>query len=127
MAHEISTATMRAVVYNGTAYQVSTEDIAKSVITCQTDVIVRVTTAAICGSDLHIYRGFMGGVPPWTMGHEAIGYISEVGSAVSSFAVGDYVVIPDTVSTDQLQLEPASAPYFGFGSGEAWAEGLQGA
>ncbi|KAK2758853.1 putative alcohol dehydrogenase [Colletotrichum kahawae] len=99
-------ATMRAVVYDGVPFSIGVRAIAKPTIRNSADVVVRVTTAAICGSDLHIYRGFMGGIPPWTMGHEAVGYVSEIGDAVSSFNVGDYVIIPDTVSSDQLELEP---------------------
>ncbi|KAH9225364.1 hypothetical protein K456DRAFT_1939014 [Colletotrichum gloeosporioides 23] len=99
-------ATMRAVVYDGVPFSMGVRAIAKLTIRNSADVVVRVTTAAICGSDLHIYCGFMGGIPLWTMGHEAVGYVSEIGDAVSSFNVGDYVIIPDTVSSDQLELEP---------------------
>ncbi|KAF4474378.1 putative zinc-type alcohol dehydrogenase-like protein AdhB [Colletotrichum fructicola Nara gc5] len=117
-------ATMRAVVYDGVPFSMSVRDIAKPTIRNSTDVVVRVTTSAICGSDLHIYRGFMGGIPPWTMGHEAVGYVSEIGDAVS-FNVGDYVIIPDTVSSDQLELEPTSQEYFGFGNSVMGLGGLQ--
>ncbi|KAK2050967.1 GroES-like protein [Colletotrichum caudatum] len=109
-------ATMRAVVYQGTPFEMTVQDVAKPTILNGTDVVVRVTTSALCGSDLHVYRGYMGGAVPWTMGHEAVGYISELGDAVSSFAVGDYVIIPDTVSPDQLAMEPTSKEYFGFGN-----------
>ncbi|KAI5866785.1 hypothetical protein GGS23DRAFT_552069 [Durotheca rogersii] len=61
------------------------------------------------------YHGFSGGVPPWTMGHEAVGFISEVGSAMSSLAVGDYVVISDSESDGKLELRPEMPTYFGFG------------
>ncbi|GKT88887.1 alcohol dehydrogenase protein [Colletotrichum tofieldiae] len=61
-----------------------------------TDVVVRITSSAICGSDLHMYHGF-GGSPnvPYGFGHEAVGYISNIGDAVTSLNVGDYVIIPD--------------------------------
>ncbi|KXH57370.1 alcohol dehydrogenase, partial [Colletotrichum nymphaeae SA-01] len=107
---------MRAVVYHGTPFEMMVQDVAKPAILNETDVVVRVTTAAVCGSDLHIYRGYMGGAVPWTMGHEAVGYISEIGDAVSSFDVGDYVIIPDTVSEGHLEMEPRSKEYFGFGN-----------
>jgi threonine dehydrogenase-like Zn-dependent dehydrogenase len=56
------------------------EDVATPTILNETDAIVRITTAGICGSDLHVYRSVMGGGPvPYTLGHEAIGYISEIG------------------------------------------------
>ncbi|GKT61181.1 alcohol dehydrogenase protein [Colletotrichum tofieldiae] len=121
----LASATMRAVVYHGTPFEMTVQDVAKPTILNETDVVVRVTTSAVCGSDLHIYRGYMGGAVPWTMGHEAVGYISEVGDAVSSFAVGDYVIIPDTVSPDQLEMEPTSKEYFGFGNSQMGLGGLQ--
>ncbi|KAK1490361.1 alcohol dehydrogenase [Colletotrichum abscissum] len=117
---------MRAVVYHGTPFEMMVQDVAKPAILKETDVVVRVTTAAVCGSDLHIYRGYMGGAVPWAMGHEAVGYISEIGDAVSSFAVGDYVIIPDTVSEDHLEMDPRSKEYFGFGNSEMGLGGLQG-
>ncbi|KAI3534591.1 alcohol dehydrogenase GroES-like domain-containing protein [Colletotrichum abscissum] len=119
-------ATMRAVVYHGTPFEMMVQDVAKPATLKETDVVVRVTTAAVCGSDLHIYRGYMGGAVPWAMGHEAVGYISEIGDAVSSFAVGDYVIIPDTVSEDHLEMDPRSKEYFGFGNSEMGLGGLQG-
>ncbi|KAL0930276.1 alcohol dehydrogenase protein [Colletotrichum truncatum] len=119
-------ATMRAVVYQGTPFQMTVEDVAKPAILNETDVVVRMTTAGICGSDLHTYRGYMSGVVPYIMGHEAVGYVSEVGEAVSSLAVGDYVIIPDTVSPDQLEMEPTSKEYFGFGNSQMGLGGLQG-
>ncbi|KAF4474789.1 putative zinc-type alcohol dehydrogenase-like protein YycR [Colletotrichum fructicola Nara gc5] len=101
------------------------QDIARPSILNETDVVVRVTTSAVCGSDLHIYRGYMGGAVPLTMGHEAVGYISEIGDAVSSLSVGDYVIIPDTISADHLEMEPTAKEYFGFGNSEMGLGGLQ--
>ncbi|KAK2743329.1 putative alcohol dehydrogenase [Colletotrichum kahawae] len=119
-------ATMRAVVYHGTPFEMTVQDVARPTIVNETDVVVRVTTSAVCGSDLHIYRGYMGGAVPWTMGHEAVGYVSEIGDAVSSVSIGDYVIIPDTVSPDHLEMEPTSKKYFGFGNSEMGLGGLQG-
>ncbi|KAF4880969.1 S-(hydroxymethyl)glutathione dehydrogenase [Colletotrichum fructicola] len=118
-------ATMRAVVYHGTPFEMTVQDIARPSILNETDVVVRVTTSAVCGSDLHIYRGYMGGAVPLTMGHEAVGYISEIGDAVSSLSVGDYVIIPDTISADHLEMEPTAKEYFGFGNSEMGLGGLQ--
>ncbi|KAB8230816.1 uncharacterized protein BDW43DRAFT_313624 [Aspergillus alliaceus] len=54
------------------------------------------TTSAICGSDLHFYHGYWGPPNvPWGLGHEAVGYVSEVGGAVPSLLVGGYFIIPD--------------------------------
>lgn len=59
------------------------------------DAIVRITTATICGTDLHILKGDVPEVKPGTvLGHEAVGVIEEVGSAVSTLRKGDRVLIP---------------------------------
>lgn len=116
-------ATMRGVVFDGNPFQVSVVDLPRPNIINHTDAVVRITTSAICGSDLHMYHGVQGGTPPWGMGHEAIGYISEIGNAVSSLAVGDYVVIPDNVDSGHLEMEPESLQSYGGGSG---LDGLQG-
>lgn len=64
-----------------------------------TDAIVRVTSTAICGSDLHLY----GVLAPYltagdVLGHEFMGIVEEVGSAVDNLAVGDRVVVPFNIS-----------------------------
>lgn len=117
-------ATMRGVVYQGNPFQMTVQDLSMPVIQNQTDAVVRITMSALCGSDLHVYHGVASGTPPWTMGHEAVGYIEEIGSAVSAFNVGDYVIIPDTVNHGQLQMEPEAFEYFGNGAG--LTDGLQG-
>ena len=63
------------------------------------DAIVRITTTAICGSDLHLY-GVLGPLmePGDIMGHEPMGIVEEVGPAITNIAVGDRVVIPFTIS-----------------------------
>jgi threonine dehydrogenase-like Zn-dependent dehydrogenase len=59
------------------------------------DAIVRVTSTAICGSDLHIYNGFIPTMEKGDiMGHEFMGEVVEVGSGVSNLRVGDRVVVP---------------------------------
>jgi threonine dehydrogenase-like Zn-dependent dehydrogenase len=64
-------------------------------ITNSTDAIVKLSRAAICGSDLHIYRGTNPApATPWILGHEGIGYVSEVGEGVGSLTIGDSVIIP---------------------------------
>ncbi|GME26973.1 alcohol dehydrogenase [Neofusicoccum parvum] len=106
---------MRGVVYNS-PYNVSVTDLPMPTLQANTDAIVRMTYAAICGSDLHMYHGLQGDTAPWGMGHEGIGYISEIGDAVTALAVGDYVVIPDNVGTGHLNMEePASLSSFGVG------------
>lgn len=116
-------ATMRAVAWFGQTNNVSVIDMAVPRIMNQTDAIVRVTSAAICGSDLHFYHGYMGAADvPWGLGHEAVGYVEEVGSAVSSLQVGEYVIVPDNAHSGHYgQQHPIS-----FGSGSPDYGGLQG-
>ncbi|MBL6458262.1 glutathione-dependent formaldehyde dehydrogenase [Belnapia sp. T6] len=62
------------------------------------DAIIKVTSCAICGSDLHLYDGFMPGMENGDiMGHETMGIVEEVGSDVSNLKKGDRVVIPFTI------------------------------
>lgn len=59
-----------------------------------TDVILRVTATAICGSDLHIYSGGFPQPKPMILGHEFMGIVEEVGHSVNNLKVGDRVVVP---------------------------------
>ncbi|KAH6842360.1 chaperonin 10-like protein [Chaetomium sp. MPI-CAGE-AT-0009] len=87
--------TMRAVVWEGKPYEMAVRDVPRPEILHREDAIVRITTAAICGTDLHTYHGIFGSTtPPWSMGHEAVGVIVEVGQATEHFKVGDRVLIP---------------------------------
>ncbi|MFC4874024.1 zinc-dependent alcohol dehydrogenase [Negadavirga shengliensis] len=58
------------------------------------DIIVQVTSTAICGSDLHIYNGFVPETNDFVMGHEFMGNVVEVGSGVTGFKKGDRVIVP---------------------------------
>ncbi|HEY3278031.1 MAG TPA: zinc-dependent alcohol dehydrogenase [Syntrophorhabdaceae bacterium] len=63
------------------------------------DVIVKITLTAICGSDLHLYDGFMPTMEKGdVIGHEPMGEVVEVGSAVTHLKAGDRVVVPFTIS-----------------------------
>lgn len=62
------------------------------------DVILRVTATAICGSDLHIYNGFVPQKEPMVMGHEFMGVVEEAGSGVTELKPGDRVVVPFPVA-----------------------------
>ena len=70
------------------------EDRPTPTIDAPTDALVAVTAACVCGSDLWPYRGENDITPGQTIGHEMIGVVTEVGSAVTSFAPGDFVVVP---------------------------------
>lgn len=58
------------------------------------DIILKVTSTAICGSDLHIYNGMFPQVKPMVMGHEFMGIVEEKGSGITSLQVGDRIVVP---------------------------------
>ena len=62
------------------------------------DIIVRVTSTAICGSDLHIYNGFFPQLKDMVMGHEFMGVVEEVGPAVTKIKKGDRVVVPFVIA-----------------------------
>jgi threonine dehydrogenase-like Zn-dependent dehydrogenase len=104
---------MKAVLWEGKPYHMTVKDVPRPVIRSPTDVIVRVTTAAICGTDLHTYHGLFGGSDvPYSVGHEAMGIISEVGPEVQVYKVGDRVVVPDGVFTmNGRQLEVVAHGY----------------
>ncbi len=88
---------MRAVVYKG-KYEVAIEEVDDPRIEDPTDVVVKVTTAAICGSDLHMYEGRTGAEPGIIFGHENMGVVEEVGPGVASLKKGDRVVLPFNVA-----------------------------
>jgi alcohol dehydrogenase len=82
---------MRAAVFRS-ARVVETSDVPEPSILAPTDAILRVSRAAICGSDLHFFHGKAPMDPGTVMGHEAVGVVEEVGSAVADARVGDRVV-----------------------------------
>ncbi|WP_022869745.1 glutathione-independent formaldehyde dehydrogenase [Yaniella halotolerans] len=88
---------MKAVVYKG-PYEVSVEEVDDPKIQDPTDVIVRITSTAICGSDLHMYEGRTDAEPGITFGHENMGIVEEVGSGVTTVKEGDRVVMPFNVA-----------------------------
>lgn len=89
---------MKAVVYGGGTKDVSVEEIAKPEIEKPTDMVLKVTSAAICGSDLHMYEGRAEGAKGKTLGHEILGVVDEAGSGVQQLKKGDRVVLPFNVA-----------------------------
>jgi alcohol dehydrogenase len=84
---------MEALVYHGPG-QRAWESVDDPAIDAPTDAVVRIDSATICGTDLHILNGDVPTVEPGRiLGHEAVGTIEEVGSAVTSFAAGDRVLV----------------------------------
>ncbi|HYZ01852.1 MAG TPA: glutathione-independent formaldehyde dehydrogenase [Candidatus Binatia bacterium] len=88
---------MRAVVFQGPG-QVSVEAVHEPEIEEPTDAIVRITTSALCGSDLHMYEGRTAAQPGIVFGHEPLGVVAETGSGVRSLQPGDRVVMPFNIS-----------------------------
>jgi len=89
---------MKAVVWHAIG-DIGIDDVPEPRVHEPYDAIVRITTSAICGTDLHFVRGTMPGMAPGrVLGHEAVGVVEEVGSGVRDLAPGDRVVIPSTVA-----------------------------
>ncbi|WP_214407925.1 alcohol dehydrogenase catalytic domain-containing protein [Pseudonocardia lacus] len=85
---------MKALVYHGPGSK-SWEDVPDAAVQDPTDVVVRVDTTTICGTDLHILNGDVPAVTDGRiLGHEAVGTVAAVGAAVTGFAEGDRVLVP---------------------------------
>ena len=121
---------MKALTWQGKR-SVSVEEVPDPVIQEPTDAIVRITSTAICGSDLHLYEV----LGPYmhkgdVIGHEPMGIVEEVGSAVTNLRKGDRVVVPFNIScghcfmcglglqsqceTTQVKSKGSGAALFGF-------------
>ncbi len=74
--------------------KVTVDTVPDAKIQAPTDAVLRITSTAICGSDLHIYNGLFPQPRPMILGHEFMGIIEEVGSAVTKLKKGDRVVVP---------------------------------
>lgn len=89
---------MKAVVWNG-KHDVRVERMPDPGIVNPRDAIVRVTATAICGSDLHLYNGFIPSMKPGDiLGHEFMGIVEAVGPGVRNLRVGDRVVVPFNIA-----------------------------
>ena len=84
---------MKALVYHGPG-QRGWDTVADPTIIDPTDIVVRIDTSTICGSDLHILKGDVPETTPGTvLGHEAVGTVQEIGVGVSTVAAGDRVLL----------------------------------
>ncbi|HIN34963.1 MAG TPA: aldehyde dehydrogenase [Dehalococcoidia bacterium] len=88
---------MKAVVYKG-PFEVAVENVPDPEIKHPNDVIVKITSSCICGSDLHMYEGRTAAEAGIVFGHENMGLIQEVGPAVRTLKEGDRVVMPFNVA-----------------------------
>jgi threonine dehydrogenase-like Zn-dependent dehydrogenase len=123
---------MRATVLYG-AGDVRIENVPDATLIDPTDALIRVTRACICGSDLWPYRLMESSETGQSMGHEAIGVVEAVGSAVSQLKVGDVVIMPFAYSDGRcefcregLQTACVHGGFFGYaGMNGAQAEALR--
>lgn len=89
---------MKAVVYEGVK-NVGVKQVADPKIKETDDTIIRVTSTAICGSDLHLFHGRLPALKPgFVLGHETMGIVEEVGKDVTNLKKGDRVVVPFPVA-----------------------------
>ncbi|MEA5448762.1 zinc-dependent alcohol dehydrogenase [Leptolyngbya sp. CCNP1308] len=89
---------MKAVCWHGT-HDVRVDTVPDPTILNPRDAIIKVTSTAICGSDLHLYDGFIPTMQSGDiLGHEFMGEVVETGSGVSNLKQGDRVVVPFTIS-----------------------------
>src|SRR5947199_4003464 len=89
---------MKAVVFRGVG-DIRLENVREPKIQKPNDAIVRLTSSAICGTDLHMIRGTMPGMKPGTiLGHEGVGVVEDAGRGVRNLRPGDRVVIPSTIA-----------------------------
>jgi threonine dehydrogenase-like Zn-dependent dehydrogenase len=89
---------MRALTYHG-AHNVQVDTVPDPIIEQPDDIILKVTATAICGSDLHLYRGKIPTVESGDiLGHEFMGIVQETGSHVTAVQKGDRVVIPFVIA-----------------------------
>ncbi|MFF2155384.1 zinc-dependent alcohol dehydrogenase [Paenibacillus chitinolyticus] len=89
---------MKAVTYQGKK-DVKVKEVKDPILEKKDDILVRITTTAICGSDIHLVNGMVPGMPEgYVIGHEPMGIVEEVGPEVTRVKKGDRVIIPFNVS-----------------------------
>lgn len=94
---------MRATVLHA-ARDIRLDDVSTPQLIDDTDAVVRVVAACICGSDLWPYRGINDVPEPVRIGHEFVGVVEQLGSAVSTLTVGDFVIAPFMFSDNSCPL-----------------------
>ncbi len=88
---------MKAVTFQGPK-DIQVKKVADPSIEKNDDIIVRITSTAICGSDLHIYLGAIATRPDFIIGHEPMGIVEEIGPDVKKVKKGDRVILPFTIA-----------------------------
>lgn len=116
---------MKAVHYEG-PFKVSVKEIDLPKIQHPDDVIVKVTTAAICGSDLHMYQGRTAAETGLVFGHENMGIVLETGPGVTLLEKGDRIVLPFNVACGRCQNDEEGRTAFCTGVNPGFAGGAYG-
>lgn len=116
---------IKAVKYKG-PYEVTVEEVDMVRLEHADDVIVKVTTAAVCGSDLHMYAGRTAAESGLVFGHENVGIITEVGSGVTLLQKGDRVVMPFNVADGRCRNCEEGKTAFCTGVNPGFAGGAYG-
>src|SRR5688572_21724509 len=88
---------MKAAVFHKMG-DIRVENVADPEIEAADDIILKVTSTAICGSDLHIYNGFVPQLKDMVLGHEFMGIVVDAGKEVKHLKKGDRVVVPFSVA-----------------------------
>jgi S-(hydroxymethyl)glutathione dehydrogenase/alcohol dehydrogenase len=89
---------MKALTYQGIS-DVKVKNVKDPIIEKEDDIIVRVTSTAICGSDLHLLHGMIPSTPKdYVLGHETMGIVEEVGKGVIKVKKGDRIIVPFPIS-----------------------------
>lgn len=89
---------MKAIVYDG-IQKVECREVKDPIIQKEDDIIVKVTSSSICGSDLHLVHGLVKGMyDGFVLGHETMGIVEEVGKGVTKLKKGDRVIVPFPVA-----------------------------
>ncbi|KAI5370470.1 Putative alcohol dehydrogenase, zinc-type, GroES-like superfamily, NAD(P)-binding domain superfamily [Septoria linicola] len=117
--------TMKALHYDG-PFKVSVRDIERPKIQHPDDVIVKVTTSCICGSDLHMYEGRTAAEKGLVFGHENMGIVTEVGSGVTLLKKGNRVVMPFNVADGRCRNCEEGKTAFCTGVNPGFAGGAYG-
>lgn len=117
--------TMKALNYVG-PFKVQVQEVQKPKLLHPDDIIVKVTSAAICGSDLHMYEGRTAAEPGITFGHENLGIVEELGEGVTLLKKGDRVVMPFNVADGRCRNCEEGKTAFCTGVNPGFAGGAYG-
>jgi len=116
---------MKAVHYEG-PFKVSVKEIPKPKLEHPDDAIIKVTTSAICGSDLHMYQGRTAAEAGLVFGHENMGVVEEIGNGVTLLNKGDRIVLPFNVADGRCQNCEEGKTAFCTGVNPGFAGGAYG-